>query len=47
MTARVVADEMTRGGPWSYLQSSVARFSVYVGLGFSALERWDSRIAPL
>lgn len=45
LTARVIADGVTNGATWSYLQSSPAGFPVYRRLGFETVEEW-SRYLP-
>jgi len=41
VTARAVADGLTAGAQWSWLQSSAAGHGVYVRLGFTDIESWD------
>jgi N-acetylglutamate synthase len=46
VTARAVSDGFAHGARWSYLQSSVAGFSVYNNLGFDTVERWACWVSP-
>src|SRR5437588_9587133 len=45
MTARVIADGLSDGGRWAWLQSSPAGYSIYERLGFRTLESWQSWLA--
>jgi GNAT acetyltransferase-like protein len=40
ITARAVADGLTAGASWAWLQSSKAGYRVYEALGFETVERW-------
>ena len=41
ITARASADGLAAGAYWCWLQSSDAGYSVYQGLGFKTIERWQ------
>jgi hypothetical protein len=45
VTARAVADGLTGGAQWSFLQSSTAGYGVYCRLGYAMVERWDCWIS--
>jgi hypothetical protein len=42
VTARAVADGLSGGAEWAWLQSSPAGYPVYTRLGFKTVERWGS-----
>ena len=42
VTARAVADGLSGGAKWAWLQSSRDGYSVYARLGFETVERWSS-----
>jgi hypothetical protein len=46
VTARAVADGLTGGAQWSFLQSSAAGYGVYRRLGYAEVERWDCWVSP-
>jgi predicted GNAT family acetyltransferase len=47
VTARAVADGLTDGAQWSFLQSSMAGYGVYRRMGYTEVERWDCWVSSL
>jgi predicted GNAT family acetyltransferase len=47
VTARAVADGLTSGAQWSFLQSSTAGYGVYLRIGYAEVERWDCWVSSL
>ena len=47
VTARAVADGLTSGARWSFLQSSTAGYGVYRSIGYAEVERWDCWVSSL
>jgi GNAT superfamily N-acetyltransferase len=45
VTARAVADGLSGGAEWAWLQSSPAGYPVYARLGFKTVERWISWVS--
>jgi len=45
LTARAVADGLSGGAEWAWLQSSPAGYPVYTRLGFKTVERWSSWVS--
>jgi GNAT superfamily N-acetyltransferase len=47
VTARAVADGLSDGAEWAWLQSSPAGYPVYARLGFKTVERWSSWVSEI
>ncbi len=45
VTARAVADGLSNGAEWAWLQSSPAGYPVYTRLGFKTVESWSSWVS--
>ncbi|MGD0810473.1 MAG: GNAT family N-acetyltransferase [Acidimicrobiales bacterium] len=45
VTARAVADGLSDGAEWAWLQSSPAGYPIYTRLGFKTVERWSSWVS--